>query len=93
MKNEMKLLGKYNGIDTYRVDKDTYLKHMKEDFVFIVDEVMVRHNKIIGCYDGHKVTEAAKPYLTYMIEKEPEKNMNDFSEYTKIVDEFFKGLV
>ena len=25
-------------------------------------------------------------------EKKPEKNMNDFSEYTKIVDDFFKGL-
>ena len=93
MKNEMKRLGTYNGIDTYKVDKDTYLKHMKEDFVFIIDKAMVRNNKIIGYYDGHKVTEAREPYLIYTVEKEPEKNMSDFSEYTKIVDDFFKGLV
>ena len=73
--------------------------------IFIIDETMVKKNEIIGYYDGRHVRDVydGVPYVVQKqpgpqmpVEKEPEVLVATgevvYSDYTKIVDDFFAHL-
>ena len=76
--------------------------------IFIIDETMVKRNEIIGYYDGSHVRDVydGVPYVVVKqpgpqmpVEKEPEVSVATgeikeivYSDYTKIVDDFFAHL-
>lgn len=56
----MKNIGKYNGIPCYSCTYNEYIDVYNKDLdngkqIFIIDGTMVKHNVIIGQYDGKRV--------------------------------------
>lgn len=95
----MKCIGRYEGKDCYQCTHQEWLKdenRESNDIIFIIDERMVHGNKIIGNYDGHRVEKFERPYDTYYAERgykeevRPASEPMDFSEYSSVVDEFFR---
>jgi hypothetical protein len=105
----MDYIGKYQGVKCYRCDRVQYeylyrSNDLKDD-IYIIDKDMVRHNKIIGYYDGKNVKDihdgeeyVKTPKRTKVketVDKEedvlvvPEIN---FADYSGVVDNFFKEL-
>lgn len=59
-KNQMKNIGRYNGITCYECTYNEYVDAYNKDLdngkqIFIIDGTMVRQNVIIGQYDGKRV--------------------------------------
>ena len=101
-KIEMKNIGAYNGITCFECTEGEYLNHyysgkMKDD-IYIINGTMVRNNKLIGHYDGRKVMEYggnesyAKPKSKAVEVKVGEAADINFSDYSRVVDEFFENL-
>lgn len=84
----MKNIGKYQGVFCYTCTHKEWYEHYKagynlEDYIFIIDGVMVRNNKIIGYYDGSRVEDRydEKPYYV-----EKNKAMNGSRKVTITAD-------
>ena len=101
-KNEMKSIGTYNGDICYDCTYDEYMKLYNSnkcgDGIYIIKEQMVKKNRLIGHYDGEKVVEYGgnefyvKPkYETVEVKVNKTADIN-FSDYSKVVDEFFEKL-
>ena len=75
--------------------------------IFIIDGVMVRNNKIVGYYDGKHVRDVydEQPYFVEMWKTETAHEVSPitgdeevvakeihFSDYSRVVDEFFALL-
>jgi hypothetical protein len=117
-KNEMKNIGKYNGIPCYECTnvewKDAYDRGSDNGKqIFIIDGIMVRNNKIVGHYDGTHVRDRydEQPYFVEMWKTETAHEVSSttgdeetvsyeevvakeicFSDYSRVVDEFFALL-
>ena len=75
--------------------------------IYIIDETMVRNNIIVGYYNGKSVRDVYDA-VPYMVKREPgpEREMTPvkeerkeepiteivFSDYSRVVDEFFENL-
>jgi uridine kinase len=71
---------------------------MKDD-IYIIDGTMIRNNKLVGHYDGRKVIEYGGNELYVKPKKEKREEVVisksadiNFSDYSKVVDEFFEKL-
>ena len=125
-KNEMKNIGRYNGISCYECSHSEYVNAYDNKLddgkqIFIIDGTMVQKNTIIGYYDGKHVNDVydGKMYYTKMPSQkktaavtadkkfvEEVKTSSStgatyeevvakeirFSDYSKIVDDFFAKL-
>ena len=130
-KNEMKNIGRYNGISCYECSHSEYVNAYDNKLddgkqIFIIDGTMVQKNTIVGYYDGKHVNDVydGKMYYTKMPSqkktvtvtadnsKRDEKFVEEvktssstgatyeevvakeirFSDYSKIVDDFFAKL-
>lgn len=53
-------IGKYNGIDCYKITREEYIKerfYKNNEVIFIIDKDMVYKNVVIGTYDGEYVND------------------------------------
>ena len=126
-KNEMKNIGRYNGISCYECSHSEYVNAYENNLddgkqIFIIDGTMVQKNTIIGYYDGKhvndvydgkmyyaKMSNQKKKTATVAVDKkfvEEVKTSSStgvtyeevvakeirFSDYSKIVDDFFAKL-
>lgn len=93
----MKNIGAYNGIDCFECTQAEFINcyysgKMKDD-IYIIDGTMIRNNKLVGHYDGRRVTEYGGNELYIKPKKEKEEVVvSNFSDYSKVVDEFFEKL-
>lgn len=125
-KNEMKNIGRYNGISCYECSHSEYVNAYDNKLddgkqIFIIDGTMVQKNTIIGYYDGKHVNDVydGKMYYTKMPSQKKTATVTAdkkfveevktssptgatyeevvakeirFSDYSKIVDDFFAKL-
>lgn len=131
-KNEMKNIGRYNGISCYECSHSEYVNAYENNLddgkqIFIINGTMVQKNTIVGYYDGKHVNDVydGKMYYAKMPNqkkktapitadnsKRDEKFVEEvktssstgatyeevvakeirFSDYSKIVDDFFAKL-
>lgn len=125
-KNEMKNIGRYNGISCYECSHSEYVNAYNNKLddgkqIFIIDGTMVQKNTIIGYYDGKHVNDVYDGKMYYV--KTPNQKKTApvtadnkfveevstssstgvtyeevvakeirFSDYSKIVDDFFAKL-
>ena len=99
-KIEMKNIGAYNGITCFECNEaeyfNCYYSGKAKDNIYIINGTMVRNNRIIGHYDGRRVKEYGenefyfKPKEERVVVSKPADI--DFSDYSKVVDEFFEKL-
>ena len=98
----MENIGAYHGITCFKCTEGEYLNlyysgKMKDD-IYIINGTMVRNNKLVGHYDGRKVIEYGgnelyvKPKKEAVEVKVGEAADINFSDYSKVVDEFFENL-
>ena len=81
-KNEMKNIGKYNGIPCYECTHGEYVDAYKKDLdngkqIFIINGVMVRQNVIIGIYDGKHVKDSYDGKVYYHTYDKNDVRYND----------------
>lgn len=102
-KIEMKNIGAYNGITCFECNEAEYFNYYysdrAKDNIYIINGTMVRNNRIIGHYDGRRVKEYGgnEFYFKPKEEKKEEVVISksadiNFSDYSKVVDEFFEKL-
>ena len=96
-KIEMKNIGKYNRVDCYECTQEEYEREYKrglDSCIYIIDGVMVKNNLKIGYWDGELVKECRPVVYHYYPSRSNEKVSKDinFSDYSKVVDEFFRKL-
>lgn len=125
-KNEMKNIGRYNGISCYECSHSEYVNAYENKLddgkrLFIIDGTMVQKNTIIGYYDGKHVNDVydGKMYYAKMSSQKKTATVTAdnkfveevktssstgttyeevvakeirFSDYSKIVDDFFAKL-
>ena len=126
-KNEMKNIGRYNGISCYECSHSEYVNAYENNLddgkqIFIIDGTMVQKNTIVGYYDGKHVNDVydGKMYYAKMpnqkkktaavtaenkVVEEVKTSSSTgatyeevvakeirFSDYSKIVDDFFAKL-
>ena len=125
-KNEMKNIGRYNGISCYECSHSEYVNAYDNKLddgkqIFIIDGTMVQKNTIIGYYDGKHVNDVydGKMYYAKMPNQKKTATVTAdkkfveevktssstgatyeevvakeicFSDYSKIVDDFFAKL-
>ena len=98
----MKRIGTFNRDICYECTHDEYMelynKNECGNDVYIIKGQMVKKNRLIGYYDGKKVVEYGgnefyvKPkYETVEVKVNKTADIN-FSDYSKVVDEFFEKL-
>ena len=125
-KNEMKNIGRYNGISCYECSHSEYVNAYENNLddgkqIFIIDSTMVQKNTIIGYYDGQHVNDVYDGKMYYAKTPSQKKTATVtadnkvveevktssstgatyeevvakeicFSDYSKIVDDFFAKL-
>lgn len=98
-------MGKFKGKECYSVKRMELIEYIKEEnednnIIYIIENGdMILNNKIIGNYDGNGVEEyEVKKDFFFWNEEEEEEKINipgvdlDFSQYSRVVDEFFEKM-
>lgn len=95
----MKNIGKYQGVLCYTCTHKEWYEQYKtrynlEDYIFIIDGVMVRNNKIIGYYDGSRVEDRydEKPYYVEKKANKQNKKATVTAENSKWDEKFVEEV-
>ena len=99
----MKRIGKYQGKICYELTREEffngkYYENPVDIFIIHEDGLMIHNNRAFGRYDGRSVDEFNDPYDYYVPNEVkaqtpiPSTTPEEFSEYSKCVDDFFANL-
>lgn len=94
----MEIIGTFKGDKCYECTHDEYMKLYNKNEcgngVYIIKGQMVKKNRLIGYYDGKRVIEYGgnEFYVKPKYETANKTTRINFSDYSKVVDEFFENL-